>query len=251
MTDQDTPTNPTDRSAAKRTVVPAVVIGSALEWFDFYVFASMAALVLGKVFFPTYSSVAGTLASIATFAVGFIVRPLGAMFFGYLGDKIGRKRVLALTFVIMGGSTGLIGLIPSYESIGVLAPVLLVVFRLGQGFAAGAEFASAVAVAYEHAGVSTRGRFGSLPALGVNIGLFASSLTVTVLTSMEDSALESWAWRIPFLASFILVGFGYWVRSRMPETPDFERVSGRSARRGAKPLRDMFHTDWRGMGAVG
>ena len=251
MNEQQPPANPAEHTAAKRTVVPAVVIGSALEWFDFYIFASMAALVLGKVFFPTYSSVAGTLASIATFAVGFIVRPLGAMFFGYLGDKIGRKHVLALTFLMMGGSTGLIGLIPSYETIGVLAPVLLVVFRLGQGFAAGAEFASAVAVAYEHAGVSTRGRFGSLPALGVNIGLFASSLTVTLLTSMDDAALEGWAWRIPFLASFVLVGFGYWVRRQMPETPDFERVSDRSTRRaGAKPFRDLFRTDWRGMGAV-
>ncbi|GAA5148651.1 MFS transporter [Pseudonocardia eucalypti] len=235
-----------------RTVGPAVVIGSALEWYDFYLFASMAALVFGKVFFPGQSSVAGTLASIATFTVGFVVRPLSGIFFGYVGDKIGRKRVLSLTFLLMGVSSGLIGLIPSYGSIGVFAPILLVVLRLGQGLGAGAEFGSAVAVSYEHAGARTRGRFGSLPALGVNIGLFAASLTVAVLTSLDREFLETWGWRIPFVASFALVGVGYWVRTRMPETPEFARVADDDDRRThATPLRDLLRHHWRGVGAVG
>lgn len=240
------------RSAAKRTVAPAVVIGSALEWYDFYLFSTMAALVFGKVFFPGQSSVAGTLASIATFAVGFIARPLGGMFFGYLADKVGRKRVMSYTFLLMGISSGLIGLIPSYQSIGLLAPALLVLFRLAQGFGAGAEFASAIAVSYEHASPSTRGRFASLPALGVNIGLFAASLTVVVLTSLDETFLLTVGWRIPFIASFVLVGVGFWVRRRMPETPEFERISDGAERRpDAKPLRELFRSDWRGLGVVG
>jgi MFS family permease len=246
------PQQPIENTTGKRTVGPAVVIGSTLEWFDFYLFASMAALVFGKVFFPDQSSVAGTLSSLATFAVGFVVRPLGGMFFGYLADKIGRKRVLAYTFLLMGISSGLIGLIPSYATIGLLAPALLVVFRLAQGFGAGAEFASAIAVSYEHAGAKTRGRWGSLPALGVNIGLFASSLTVTILTSLDDTFLQTWGWRIPFIASFALVAVGFWVRRKMPETPEFERISdGADRRSAAKPLREMFRVDWRGLGAVG
>ncbi|WP_051580236.1 MFS transporter [Pseudonocardia acaciae] len=239
-------------SAAARTVAPAVIIGSALEWFDFYLFASMAALVFGKVFFPGQSPVAATLSSIATFTVGFVVRPLSGIFFGYLGDKIGRKRVLTLTFLLMGVSSGLIGLIPSYGSIGVFAPILLVVLRLAQGLGAGAEFSSAIAVSYEHAGVRTRGLFGSLPALGVNIGLFASSLTVTLLTSMDKEFLVTWGWRIPFVASFALVAVGFWVRSRMPETPEYAEVSDDDDRRShATPLRDLFRYDWRGVCAVG
>jgi MFS family permease len=242
----------TQQAAAKRTVGPAVVVGSMLEWYDFYLFASMAALVFGKVFFPDQSSTAATLSSLATFAVGFVVRPLGGIFFGYLADKIGRKRVLSATFLLMGISSGMIGLIPSYDSIGMMAPALLVVFRLAQGFGAGAEFASAIAVSYEHAGINKRGRYGSLPALGVNIGLFASSLTVAVLTSLDEVFLQTWGWRIPFIASFALVGLGFWVRRKMPETPEFERISDGSDRRSnAKPLREMFRADWRGLGAVG
>ncbi len=253
MNAAETPlTPPSEQKAAKRTVGPAVVIGSTLEWYDFYLFASMAALVFGDVFFPEQSSTAGTLASLATFAVGFVVRPLGGMFFGYLADKIGRKRVLSYTFLLMGISSGLIGLIPSYDSIGLLAPALLVLLRLAQGFGAGAEFASAIAVAYEHAAVKTRGRYGSLPALGVNIGLFLSSLTVTVLTSLDENFLHTWGWRIPFIASFALVAVGFWVRRRMPETPEFERIAGSDDKRhDAKPLREMFRLDWRGLGAVG
>jgi MFS family permease len=249
MVGDDIPQSPgsAGQPVARRTVGPAVVIGSALEWFDFYLYASMAALVFGPIFFPGGSSVAGTLASIATFAVGFVVRPIGGIVFGHLGDRIGRKRVLSLTFLLMGVSSGLIGAIPSYETIGVLAPVLLVLLRLAQGLGAGAEFGSAVAVAYEHAGVRTRGRLGSWPALGVNIGLFASSLTVTILTTLDRELLMTWGWRIPFLASFALVALGAWVRARMPETPAFEAVSRRGGGTQRAPLRALLKNDWRGL----
>lgn len=239
---------PSPDEVRRRRVAPAVVIGSALEWFDFYLFASMAALVFGRVFFPGESSVAGTLASIATFAVGFVIRPVGGVLFGLLGDRIGRKRVLSATFLLMGVSSGLIGLIPSYDSIGVLAPVLLVLLRLAQGLGAGAEFGSALAVSYEHSAPRARGRYGSLPALGVNIGLFGSSLVVTVLTSADPQFLESWGWRIPFVASFALVAIGMWVRARMPETPEFRRIaeSGDSRPR-ATPMRDLWRHGRRGV----
>ncbi|MFP5021736.1 MFS transporter [Pseudonocardia phyllosphaerae] len=238
--------------APARTVVPAVVIGSALEWFDFYLFASMAAVVFGAVFFPAQSPVAGALAAIATFAVGFVVRPLGGLLFGLLGDRIGRKRVLAVTFLLMGVSSGLIGLIPSYATIGVLAPVLLVVLRIAQGLGAGAELGSAIAVSYEHSDAARRGRFAAWPAFGVNVGLFAASLVVTILTSLDRTWLVEWGWRVPFLASFALVAIGVWVRARMPETPEFAKVADRAAARPATtPLRDLFRGHWRGVVVVG
>lgn len=235
--------------APRKAVGPAVVIGSALEWFDFYLYASMAALVFGDLFFPGGDPVLATLASMATFAVGFLARPFGGILFGVLGDKFGRKVVLSVTFLVMGLSSGAIGLLPTYGSVGLLAPVLLVVLRLSQGLGAGAELGSAIAVAYEHADPRRRGRLGSLPALGVNIGLFTSSLTVTVLTSFDEQFLHSWGWRVPFLASFALVALGFWVRRQMPETPEFEREA-RGARTGHQPLRALLRSDWRGLAVV-
>ncbi|MER7011404.1 MFS transporter [Saccharopolyspora sp. NPDC000359] len=240
------PPNP----ASRKAVGPAVVIGSALEWFDFYLYASMAALVFGRLFFPSGDPTTATLAAMATFAVGFLARPFGGIVFGMLGDKFGRKVVLSVTFLLMGISSGLIGLLPTYESVGILAPVLLVVLRLLQGLGAGAELGSAIAVAYEHADAKSRGRLGSLPALGVNIGLFTSSLTVTVLTSFDEEFLYTWGWRIPFVASFALVGLGFWVRRQMPETPEFERSAQQHRRGGSQPLRSLLRSDWRGLAVV-
>ncbi|RKT86833.1 Predicted arabinose efflux permease, MFS family [Saccharopolyspora antimicrobica] len=237
--------------ASRKAVGPAVVIGSALEWFDFYLYASMAALVFGRLFFPSGDPTTATLGAMATFAVGFLARPFGGIVFGVLGDKFGRKMVLSVTFLLMGISSGLIGLLPTYESVGLFAPLLLVVLRLLQGLGAGAELGSAIAVAYEHADAKSRGRLGSLPALGVNIGLFASSLTVTVLTSFDDEFLYSWGWRIPFVASFALVALGFWVRRQMPETPEFEREAREaSSRKKSQPLRSLIRSDWRGLAVV-
>ncbi|OZD13101.1 MFS transporter [Rhodococcus sp. 06-156-3C] len=204
-----------------RRVRSAVVIGTALEWFDFFLFASMAALVFGRLFFPAFDPATATLASVATFGVGFIARPFGGIVFGALGDRLGRKRVLMMSFVVMGVATGCIGLLPTYETIGVAAPILLVVLRLMQGLGAGAEFSPATAVATEHATAGRRGRQGSWPSLGTNLGLLVSSITVAVLTSASDEFLFDWGWRLPFLASFALLGVGVYVRRVMPETPEF------------------------------
>ncbi|SEB29710.1 MFS transporter [Rhodococcus koreensis] len=234
-----------------KSVGPAVVVGTALEFFDFYLYASMAALVFGPIFFPSESSAVSTLAAFSTFAVGFLVRPLGGIVFGILGDKIGRKAVLTFTLLLMGVATGLIGLIPSYETIGIAAPILLIVFRLLQGFGAGAEFGSAVAMSYEHADSKSRGRQGAWPALGVNIGLLASSLAVTAVTSLSDEALHSWGWRVPFLFSFILVGLGYWMRRNLPETPEFEQLAADAqTRKKVQPLRNLLKNHWRGLTVV-
>lgn len=208
-------------AVARRRVATATIVGSALEWYDFYLYASMAALVFGKIFFPQTDDAAGTMAAFATFAAGFLARPLGGIMFGHLADRIGRRNVLIITFVLMGISTGLIGLLPTYESVGVAAPVALVVLRIFQGLGAGAEYSSAAVVAYEHADENRRGRQGAWPALGLNLGLLLSSLTVTVLTSLDEEILLTWGWRVPFVASFALAGVGLWVRSRVPESPDF------------------------------
>ncbi|NLU68330.1 MFS transporter [Streptomyces sp. HNM0574] len=211
-----------DPRAARRRVATATIVGSALEWYDFYLYAAMAALVFGKIFFPQTDATAGTLAAFATFAAGFLARPFGGILFGHLADRIGRRNVLIITFILMGVSTGLIGLLPTYGSVGVLAPVALVVLRILQGLGSGAEYSSAAVVAYEHADDGRRGRQGAWPALGLNLGLLLSSLTVTALTGLSQEALLTWGWRIPFVASFALAGVGLWVRRRVPESPGFQ-----------------------------
>ncbi|MFZ3561701.1 MFS transporter [Streptomyces sp. BH055] len=241
-------------SRAPKGVRSAVIAGSAMEWFDFYLYASMAALVFGKVFFPAGEPALATMAALGTFAVGFFARPVGGIVFGMMGDRLGRKKVLSLTFTLMGASSACIGLLPSYASIGVMAPVLLILLRLLQGLGAGAEFGGAIAVAYEHADAKSRGRQGSWPALGVNVGLLASSLTVAALTSMNDDFLYSVGWRIPFVLSFLLVGIGLWVRRNLPETPAFKEMthqeSARPTTRKKSPLIQLFRTDWRGLAVV-
>ncbi|MFC5153296.1 MFS transporter [Streptomyces amakusaensis] len=211
-------------AVARRRVATATIVGSALEWYDFYLYASMAALVFGKIFFPQSDDSTGTMAAFATFAAGFLARPLGGVLFGHLADRIGRRNVLIVTFVLMGISTGLIGLLPTYETAGIAAPVALVVLRILQGLGAGAEYSSAAVVAYEHADENRRGRQGAWPALGLNLGLLLSSLTVTVLTTLDEETLLTWGWRVPFVASFALAGVGMWVRSRVPESPDFHKT---------------------------
>jgi MFS family permease len=229
----------------------AVIIGTTLEWFDFYLYASMAALVFGKVFFPSSNSSASTLAAFATFAVGFLARPFGGILFGILGDRIGRKAVLSISLLIMGIASGLIGLVPSYASIGVAAPVLLIVLRIFQGFGASAELGSAITVAYEHADEKTRGKYAAYPIMGAQIGLLAASLAVAAVTSLDDEALYTWGWRVPFIASFAIVFAGYWIRRAMPESEEFEQVATEARqRKGLHILRDLVRNNWRGLLAV-
>jgi MFS family permease len=234
-----------------KKVGAAVIIGTSLEWFDFYLYASMAALVFGKVFFPSANSSASTLAAFSTFAVGFLARPFGGILFGILGDRIGRKAVLSISLLIMGIASGLIGLVPSYAAIGVAAPALLIFLRILQGFGASAELGSAITVAYEHADEKTRGRYGAYPVMGAQIGLLAASLAVAAVTSLDDEALYTWGWRVPFVASFAIVIVGYWIRRAMPESEEFEKVATEARqRKGFQVLRDLVRGNWQGLVVV-
>ncbi|HEX5118509.1 MAG TPA: MFS transporter [Pseudonocardiaceae bacterium] len=207
-----------------RRVVAGAILGGTIEWFDYFIYASAAALIFGKLFFAGASPLVGTLASFGTFAVGQLMRPIGAIVLGNLGDKIGRKPILVTTFILMGGSTFIIGLLPTYGTVGVLAPILLVLFRLLQGFGAGAEYAGASIMMLEYAPPNRRGLYGSTGSIGSAAGLMFGTLVFTLLQLLPDSALLSWGWRLPFIVSAALVAVGLWVRTRVDESPMFEQV---------------------------
>ena len=233
-----------------RKVAAATIFGSMLEWYDFYLYATMAAIVFSKIFFDNSDPKTATLMAFSTFAIGFIARPFGGILFGYLGDKFGRKQVLVLTFCLMGVCTTLIGLIPSYASIGIWAPILLVFIRIIQGLGAGAELSGAAVTSYEHASQGKRGSQGAWPALGLNLGLLLSSLTIYLLTINGNEFLLAGGWRIPFICSIVLVGVGLWVRNSIPETPQFEALSKEKARAKPSPLKALFKNDLKGLAVV-
>ena len=225
-TPSDAPPERPERSAREvRKVAFASLVGTSIEWYDFYIYGLAAVTVFAPQFFPKTSTFTGTLAAFATFAVGFIARPIGGVVFGHLGDRIGRKATLVTTLVTMGVATTLIGALPTYATIGALAPVLLVVLRLVQGFAVGGEWGGAVLISVEHAPESKRGFYGSFPQLGVPIGLIASNAAFLVLAAaMPAESFASWGWRIPFLASALLVGVGLYVRLQIEESSEFVAV---------------------------
>ncbi|KRP48017.1 Sugar phosphate permease [Pseudomonas libanensis] len=233
-----------------RKVAAATIFGSMLEWYDFYLYATMAAIVFSKIFFDNSDPKAATLMAFSTFAIGFIARPFGGILFGYLGDKFGRKQVLVLTFCLMGVCTTLIGLIPSYASIGIWAPILLVFIRIIQGLGAGAELSGAAVTSYEHAAQGKRGSQGAWPALGLNLGLLLSSLTIYLLTINGNEFLLAGGWRIPFICSIVLVGVGLWVRNSIPETPQFQELSKEAAKAKPSPLKALFKNDLKGLAVV-
>ncbi|WP_298182478.1 MFS transporter [Saccharomonospora sp.] len=208
----------------KKGIFAASFVGTSIEWYDYYIFGTAAALVFGTLFYPEFSSVAGTLAAFGTFAVGFIARPLGAALFGHFGDRLGRKPMLVLTLVLTGGSTFLIGLLPTYAAIGVAAPLLLVVLRLIQGFGVGGEWGGAVLIATEHATPKRRAIYGSFAQFGVPMGVLTSNLAFLAVSGLPDDDFLSWGWRIPFLFSFVLVIVGFLVRSKLEDAPAFEKV---------------------------
>ncbi|EPL14440.1 MHS family MFS transporter [Pseudomonas sp. TH05] len=233
-----------------RKVAAATIFGSMLEWYDFYLYATMAAIVFSKIFFDNSDPKTATLMAFSTFAIGFIARPFGGILFGYLGDKFGRKQVLVVTFCMMGVCTTLIGLIPSYASIGIWAPIVLVAVRIIQGLGAGAELSGAAVTSYEHASEGKRGSQGAWPALGLNLGLLLSSLTVYLLTINGNEFLLQGGWRIPFICSIALVGVGLWVRNSIPETPEFNQLSQEPAKAKASPLKALFKNDLKGLAVV-
>ncbi|ALE74318.1 MFS transporter [Pseudonocardia sp. EC080610-09] len=208
----------------------AAVFATALEWFDFLIYATAAALVFGPLFFPSVSPVAGTLASFATFAVGFVARPLGGIIAGHVGDRFGRKPPLVASMLLMGAATFAIGVLPGYATIGIWAPVLLVVARLVQGLGVGAQWGGAALLLTEHAPVERRGFYGSLVQTGAIAGAVAGNLFFLVLSStLTDEQFAAWGWRIPFLSGLALVAIGAYVQMKIEDTPVFRRMQQQSA----------------------
>src|ERR1700758_1123990 len=219
----------TERKGGMATVVFAGSVGTIIEWYDFLIYGTAAALIFNTLFFPNIDPVAGTLASLATYSVGFVARPIGGAIFGHFGDRIGRRVMLMITMGIMALGTFAVGCLPTYQQIGIWAPVLLVGLRFIQGIGLGGEWGGASLTVVEHAPPGRRGLFGSLVQIGFPLGLVTSSGVFALVTMMPEADFKSWGWRIPFLLSVLLLGVGWFVRARVPETPIFEEIKRRGA----------------------
>ena len=227
-----------------KKVLIASLTGSAIEWFDYFLYGTAAALVFNKIFFPMVDPVIGLILSYLSFSLTFFIRPIGGVLFAHIGDRIGRKKTLVLTLSLMGGATVMIGLLPTYEMIGLWAPALLILMRIIQGMGIGGEWGGALLLAYEYAPEKRKGFFGSIPQAGVTIGMLMATFIVSLMTLFSEEEFLSWGWRIPFLLSSVLVLLGLWIRKDIDETPDFQRVkaSGQVAK---APLRDTLKHHWR------
>ncbi|HVH21298.1 MAG TPA: MFS transporter [Pseudonocardia sp.] len=215
-------------------VVAASMAGTTVEWYDFFLYGVAAAVVFPAVFFPSADPAVGTLLALGTFAIGFIARPIGGLVFGHYGDKIGRKKLLVLSLLMMGAATFAIGLLPSYGTIGLAAPLLLVLLRLIQGFALGGEWGGAVLIVSEHGDPARRGYWASWPQAGVPMGqLLANGLLAVLALVQPEDAFESWGWRIPFLLSAVLVGIGLYIRLAVEESPIFRAAQQEAERKAA------------------
>ncbi|MCD2099753.1 MFS transporter [Rhodococcus rhodochrous] len=234
------PESDLDRRRRLRTVVAASLLGTTVEWYDFFLYATAASLVFNQLFFPDQSSFVGTMLAFATFAVGFVVRPIGGVVFGHIGDRIGRKKTLALTMFIMGVATALMGVLPTHAHVGVVAPILLLLLRILQGFALGGEWAGAVLLAVEHSPEKKRGLFGSIPQVGLALGLALGTAVFAALQVVfDEQQFLSYGWRIAFLLSLVLVAVGFVVRLKVDETPAFREVQ-ELAKKSSAPLVDVF-----------
>ncbi|BBH67703.1 MFS transporter [Actinoplanes sp. OR16] len=226
-------------------VVFASLVGTAVEWYDFFLYGSAAALVFGTLFFPESDPVTGTLLAFGTYALGFVARPLGGVVFGHFGDRLGRKRMLVISLMMMGVATIAIGLLPTYATIGVAAPILLLTCRLAQGFAVGGEWGGAVLMAAEHGDDARRGFWSSWPQAGVALGnLLATGVLWVLALVQSEEAFQAWGWRIPFLLSAVLVLVGLWVRLTVEESPVFQQaqkqLAARNAERTHQPLLEVI-----------
>ena len=211
-----------------RRVVIASFIGTAIEWYDFFLYGTAAALVFNRLFFPNFDPVAGTMAAFATYAVGFFARPLGGVIFGHFGDRIGRKGMLVTTLMMMGLATFCVGLLPTYAQAGVLAPVLLVALRFVQGLGVGGEWGGAVLMVVEHTDKGRRGLFASWVQAGVPVGLLLATGVFSIFSRLPEAAFLAWGWRVPFLLGILLTGIGFFIRMHVLESPIFEQAKSQA-----------------------
>lgn len=208
-----------------RRVIAASMIGTTIEWYDFFLYGSASALIFNRLFFPDYDPLVGTMLAFATYALGFVARPIGGIVFGHYGDRIGRKRLLMLSLVLMGGATVLIGLLPTYGQIGIWAPLALILLRLVQGFAVGGEWGGAVLMAAEYGDAKRRGFWASWPQAGVAAGSLLSAGVLAIVSGLlTEAELLDWGWRIPFLLSAVLIVVGWYIRNRVAESPMFQKA---------------------------
>jgi metabolite-proton symporter len=236
-------THPREAAVSKselRMVVAASIIGTTVEWYDFFLFGTAAGIIFNKLFFPSGDPLVGTLLAYATFAIGFVARPIGGLIFGHIGDKVGRKKTLVATMMIMGAATACMGLLPTYDTIGMAAPILLILLRIAQGVAIGGEWGGAVLLAVEYAPAKRRGLYGSLPQLGLALGLLLGTGVFAGLSAvMTDEAFTVWGWRVAFLISIALVVLGMLIRLKVMETPAFRKLEQTEAK--AKvPAKELF-----------
>ncbi|MFZ5719101.1 MAG: MFS transporter [Pseudomonadota bacterium] len=217
---------PTASPAALRKVVAASMIGTTIEWYDFFLYGTAAALVFNRLFFPASEPLVGTMLAFATYALGFFARPLGGIIFGHFGDRVGRKRLLMLSLILMGAATVLIGCLPTFDQVGLWAPAMLVALRLIQGFAVGGEWGGAVLIVAEHGDSARRGFWTSWPQAGVAAGsLLASGMLALMAAFQSEADFLAWGWRVPFLLSAVLIGVGWWIRATVEESPVFQEIA--------------------------
>ncbi|MEH7223315.1 MFS transporter [Bacillus sp. JJ1566] len=232
------------QTKVEKKVLIASLVGSSIEWFDYFLYGTVAALVFNTAFFHSEDPTVGLMLAYASFALSFFIRPLGGVIFSHIGDKIGRKKTLVLTLSLMGGATVLMGFLPTYNQIGVVAPILLILLRLIQGIGLGGEWGGALLLAVEYAPKEKRGFFGSVPQMGVTIGLLLGTLALSLMTLLPDEAFMSWGWRVPFVLSALLVVFGLWIRKGIEETPSFKKVQ-KKGQVAKIPFFETMRTHWK------
>lgn len=204
-------------------VLAASLIGSAIEWFDYFLYGTVAALIFNQLYFPAEDPTVGTMLAFMSIGLSFFIRPFGGIFFSHIGDKIGRKKTLVLTLALMGTTTVLMGLLPTYEAIGIAAPILMILLRLVQGLGIGGEWGGAMLLAVEYAPKEKRGLFGAVPQMGVTLGMLLATLALTLMSMLPEEDFMSWGWRVPFIGSALLVLLGLWIRKGIDETPAFKK----------------------------
>lgn len=237
--------NEIDQQPRLRRLATASIVGTMLEYYDFAVYNTLAALVFNRLFFPAFDPLSGTMLAFSTFAVGYLSRPFGGLIFGRLGDRYGRRFVLVATLLLMGVTTALIGALPTYASAGIVSPVLLVALRFVQGAALGGEWAGAVLLSLEHGKPQQRGRNASWAQMGPSLGVLLATGSIALITSQVSSDdFLAWGWRLPFFASVVVVAFGLWVRSGVPETPMFRRIEQQHSQARA-PVGEVMRKHWR------